>query len=229
MAAATEAIDPYLASALKLLHSSAPDSAEKLRTMLDNEISKNFDKSKLISNLLTKKQLNDEKNAPGSGFKRQKPKKPEEVKIVRAATPEVIPNPDDDCSADSDTELMDITELTCVTCRNMDNSANNQLFECIECHLLHHQLCHIPKIINDTNLTSWICSSCKGKKEKEDSTTKSTKSYDESSNSSSSSSSKKKKPNLNIVSSPEKKKVEVTKKKGKESSSSSSRSRSSKK
>lgn len=56
--AATESIDPYLATALKLLHSSAPDSAEKLRTMLDNEISKTHDKSKLISNLLTKKQLN---------------------------------------------------------------------------------------------------------------------------------------------------------------------------
>lgn len=229
MAGVNEGIDPYLVTALKLLHSSAPDSAEKLRTMLDNEISKNFDKSKLISNLLTKKQLNDEKTAPGSGFKKQKPKKPEELKVVRAATPEVIPNlDDDDCSADSDTELMDITELTCVTCRNMDNSANNQLFECIECHLLHHQLCHIPKITNETNLTSWVCSSCKGKKEKEGST-KSTKSYESSSSSSSSSS--KKKPSLKIVSGPEKKKVEVTKKKGKESSSSSSssRSRSSKK
>ena len=43
--ASAEAIDPYIATALKLLHSSAPDSAEKMRLMLDNEISKNHEKS----------------------------------------------------------------------------------------------------------------------------------------------------------------------------------------
>lgn len=43
--AAADAIDPYIVTALKLLHSSAPDSAEKMRLMLDNEISKNHDKS----------------------------------------------------------------------------------------------------------------------------------------------------------------------------------------
>lgn len=175
----------------------------------------------------TKFILLDEKTAPGSGFKKHKPKKPEEVKVVRAPSPEVIPIPDDDSSADeSDSvmnDLMDLTDLTCVTCRNMDTSANNQLFECIECNLLHHQLCHVPKISNETDLTTWICSTCKSKKEKEEGSSKSAKSYESSSSSSSHSN---KKPTLNIVSSSEKKKVEVVKKKGKESSSSSSSSRS---
>lgn len=232
--AATDSIDPYIVTALKLLHSSAPDSAEKLRTMLDSEISKNYDKTKLISNLLTKKQLNDEKNAPGSGFKKHKPKKPEEVKVVRPPTPEMII--DDEESADEkkseNDDEMDYSDFTCVTCRQIDSSANNQLFECIECHLLHHQLCHIPKISNDTNLDSWICSTCKGKKEKE-SSSKSAKSYESSSSSGSSSSNKKPKISTKSSSSDKssEKKVEIVKKKIKESSSSSSssRSRSSKK
>lgn len=50
--AAIDSLDPYIITALKLLHSSAPDSAEKLREMLDKEISKNHDKSKLITNML---------------------------------------------------------------------------------------------------------------------------------------------------------------------------------
>lgn len=228
--ATTDSIDPYIVTALKLLHSSAPDSAEKLRTMLDNEISKNHDKTKLISNILTKKQLNDEKNAPGSGFKKHKPKKPEEVKVVPTPTPEVIIDDDsgDEKKSEIDDDLEDYSDFTCVTCRQIDSSANNQLFECIECHLLHHQLCHIPKISNDTNLDSWICSTCKGKKEKEGSS-KSTKSYESSSSSGSSSSNKK--PKVNSKSSSSEKKVEVVTKKVKESSSSSSssRSRSSKK
>lgn len=230
--ASTETVDPYIAVALKLLHSSAPDSAEKLRTMLDNEIQKNHDKSKLITNLLTKKQLTDEKNAPGSGFKKIKQKKPEEVKVIKQ--PEIIPILDDDSSSAKKSENDDdmnideqsfIDDLYCVTCRQIDSSANNQLFECIECHSLHHQLCHNPKISNEANLTSWVCSSCKSKKEKEGSS-KSTKSYESSSSSSSSSSHKKPKIDTDTE-----KKTETTKKKPKESSSSSSssRSRSSKK
>lgn len=233
----TESIDPYLVTAVKLLHSSAPDSAEKLRIMLDNEISKNHDKSKLISSLLTKKQLSDEKSAPGSGFKKHKPKKAEEVKMFRAPTPdpdpEIIPTEvidDDDSSTEKKSEIddeMDYSDFTCVTCRQIDSSANNQLFECIECHLLHHQLCHIPKISNESNIGTWICSSCKGKKETEGSS-KSAKSYESSSSSSSNSSNKKLSINTKVSPVPEKK-AEVVKKKTRESSSSSSRSRSSRK
>lgn len=43
--AASDTVDPYIVTALKLLHSSAPDSAEKMRLMLDNEILKVSDKS----------------------------------------------------------------------------------------------------------------------------------------------------------------------------------------
>lgn len=218
---AAESLDPYIITALKLLHSSASDAAEKLREMLDKEISKNHDKSKLITNMLTKKQLSDEKNAPGSGFKKHKPKKPEDVKVVRPPSPEVTEILDDDSSEEKKSDLdEEMLDYTCVTCRQIDSSANNQLFECIECHSLHHQLCHIPKISNEANLTSWVCSACKTKKDK-DGSSKSTKSYESSSSSSSSHSSKK--PKITISST--ERKSDATKKK----SSSSSRSRSSKK
>lgn len=159
-------------------------------------------------------------------------KKPEEMKVVRSKSPEVIPTHDesDSESAGSESAMNDLLDLNCVSCKQMDSSANNQLYECFQCHQLYHQLCHVPKISNDTNLNSWICSSCKGKKEgSQPSSSKSVKSY-ESSSSSSSSSSHKKPASITIVSSPEKKKVETPKKKAKESSSSSSsRSRSGKK
>lgn len=233
-----EFVEPYLSTALKLLHSSAPDSAEKLRAMLDTEIAKTHDKSKMYGNLLTKKQLNDEKNSLGSGFKKQKPKKTEEVKVPSSQTPSepiTAVNDDDDRSSSAGShssamdDLLDLGEITCVICRQMDNTSNNQLYECTDCHNLYHQLCHDPKITKET-LTSWVCSTCKSKN-------KSSKSsrYD-SPSSSSSSSSNNKKLSINLVT--EKKKPEETsssssKKKSTEkastSSSTSSRSRSGKK
>jgi hypothetical protein len=144
----------------------------------------------------------------------------------------VIPIPDDDSdseSAGSESAMNDLLDLNCFTCGQMDSPANNKLFECITCNQLYHQQCHSPKISNETDLNSWVCSTCKGKKEgSQQGSVKSTKSYESSSSSSSSSSQKK--PSINIVSSTEKKKSEPVKKKAKEtSSSSSSRSRSSKK
>jgi hypothetical protein len=111
--------------------------------------------SKLLTSILTKKQLNDKKAAIGSGFKKQKPKKPEEAKVViRSKSPEVIPIQDDSDSesagSDNANAMNDLLDLNCVTCRQMDSSANNQLFECIESHLLIHQLCHVPKISNES-------------------------------------------------------------------------------
>jgi integrator complex subunit 12 len=230
-----EIVDPYLTTALKLLHSSAQDSAEKLRIMLDNEITKSHDKSKLVSNLLTKKQLNDEKNAPGSGFKKQKPKKTEEVKVLRPQSPSQEPIPIIDDSGDEGEGAMDdLLDLSCVICRQVESTPNNQLCECNECTNLYHQLCHDPKIVSD-NQSSWVCSSCKSK-------SKSSKSTRFDSPSSSSSSSSNKKLITNVVSASDKKKSSSSshsqsssskrksnEKSEKSSSSSSSRSRSSKK
>lgn len=231
--ATMDLVDSYLKEALRNLHSSAPDSAEKLRKMLDSEIKKvHDDKSKLITNILTKKQLKDEENALGSGFKKQKPKKAEEPKVTAAQPPteSITVNDDEDDDDSSHSSAMDdLMDLTCVTCRNMDSTPNNQLYECVDCHNLHHQLCHEPKITTKESLTSWICSTCKSKKGSKSSR------YDSPSSSSSSSSNKKLSINLPV----EKKKIDETsssssssKRKSSEkpaSSSSSSRSRSSKK
>lgn len=255
-----EPIDPFIVQALKWLHSSDQNSAEKIRNLLDQEILKNkHPTSKLLSNTLNKKHLNDEKNAPGSGFKKQKPKQVEPKVEVEIKAPVVTPieppaaenivipidETDDEDQDNSDDDAMqiddelDLTDLTCVSCRQMDVSSRNKLVECNECHSLYHQECHVPKIVDlDEQESSWICSFCSAKKEKESASSSSktskksssSKNY-ESSGSSSSSSDKsiKKKTPPPVVPISEKKTSSSSKKKTKESSSSSSSSRSSKK
>lgn len=241
--------ESYLITAIKLLHSSAPDSAEKMRSMLNTEILKHYDKTKLVENHLSKKQIDSlitqENKAVGSGFKRKhKSKKIEEAKLATApviSENQIIKTRDDDLesSSDNSSAAMDLlTDLTCVVCRQMDNSANNQLFECIECHQLWHQLCHTTKIPSETNQNTWICSSCNKNKKKEV-PAKPSKTYESSSSSSSSHHKEKKREKEEKEEKPaEKKKSEgssssssKSQKKPKESSSSSSssRSRSSKK
>ncbi|CAG9806871.1 unnamed protein product [Chironomus riparius] len=243
--------DSYLIAAIKLLHSSAPDSAEKMRNMLNTEILKHYDKTKLVENHLSKKQvdtlISQETKAVGSGFKlkKHKTKKIEELKLATTSligdNQQIIKTNDQDeeSSGNESSSAMDLlTDLTCIVCRQMDSSANNQLFECIECHQLWHQQCHSTKIPNEADQNSWVCSTCK----KKEGSSKSVKSY-ESSESSSSSSYKHKEKAKEI----ERKKSESDKQKAKSdkrksdssskgskkskesSSSSSSRSRSSKK
>lgn len=255
-----EPIDPFIVQALKWLHSSDQNSAEKIRNLLDQEILKNkHPTTKLLSNTLNKKHLNDEKNAPGSGFKKQKPKQLEPKVEVEIKAPVITPTEpppsesivipidetDDEDQDNSDDDAMqiddelDLTDLTCVSCRQMDVSSRNKLVECNECHSLYHQECHVPKIIDlDEQESSWICSFCSAKKEKESTSSSSktskksssSKNY-ESSGSSTCSSDKsiKKKSSTPSVVPTSEKKAPTTKKKTKESSSSSSSSRSSKK
>lgn len=222
-------IDSYLSAAVKLLHSSATDSAEKMRNILEAEILKNHDKNQTLSGKLTKKQMADllqqESKAVGSGFKvkRQKTKKIEDLKI---ATPPVINENQqiikirDDTSDDEDEDAstsaaMLLDDLTCKICRQMDNTANNPLLECTDCNQLYHSVCNNTKIPSDTS--TFVCSVCKSKKDKEGSH-KSTKSYDSSASSSSSISHKKEKEKeKEIIKEKEIKEIKEVKEKDKES------------
>lgn len=192
-------IETYLSAAVKLLHSSASDSAEKMRMILEAEILKNHDKNQTLSGKLTKKQMTDllqqESKAVGSGFKvkRQKTKKVEDLKIetppVINENQQIIKIRDDEESSDEDEDAstsaaMLLDDLTCKICRQMDNTANNPLLECNDCNQLYHSVCNNnTKIPSDTS--TFVCSVCKSKKDKEGSQ-KSTKSYDSSASSSSS-------------------------------------------
>jgi integrator complex subunit 12 len=194
-------IEAYLSSAVKLLHSSAPDSAEKLRKILEAEMLKNCNKS--LSEKLTKKQmtdlLNQESKAVGSGFKlkKHKTKKIEDLKV--ATTPvinetqqQIIDNQstsEDEDASSSAAMLLD--DLTCQICRQMENTAGNPLLECTDCNQLYHSLCHSTKIPTSFDTSLFVCTICKSKKDKEGSS-KSTKSYDSSASSASSSKDKEK-------------------------------------
>lgn len=64
-----------------------------------------------------------------------------------------------------DTLALEILEddLTCVICKGMDVGARNRLVECLECHSLYHQECHVPHILDsqiDVPRQTWCCSNC---------------------------------------------------------------------
>lgn len=56
-------------------------------------------------------------------------------------------------------------DLECTKCGNLRVSYGNQLMECSKCHLIYHQLCHVPvvKVVQ----SEWICSKCDRTKRKQ--------------------------------------------------------------
>jgi integrator complex subunit 12 len=177
MSATTE-LDPVFRNALKLLHSSKTDSAEKLRNALDELIKQKFGSSKMLINVLSKKHLAEEVKSSGSNLK-PKPlsgQKKLTTGGLQMATGSPILEGISVTSSQSPTILSDLDqvqeelmELLCCVCRRMDNSAKNCLVECHgECHSLYHQECHKPPISDsDANNTdpehNWYCSTCRNK------------------------------------------------------------------
>lgn len=63
----TTELDPVFRYALKLLHSSSTDSAEKIRNALDDIIKQRHGATKMLANTLQHKYFAEEPLAPGSG------------------------------------------------------------------------------------------------------------------------------------------------------------------
>ncbi|XP_015436014.1 PREDICTED: integrator complex subunit 12-like isoform X2 [Dufourea novaeangliae] len=106
-----------------------------------------------------------------------------------------------------DTLALEILEddLTCVICKGMDVGARNRLVECLECHSLYHQECHIPHILDsqiDVPELTWYCSNCsKSQISKERSSPKTvTESKSKEQKKSNSSAGNKVTPNIHIIS-----------------------------
>ena len=54
-------------------------------------------------------------------------------------------------------------DLTCVVCKGMDVGARNRLVECVDCHFLYHQECHVSPIQDsqiDVPGVAWHCFLC---------------------------------------------------------------------
>ncbi|GAB0088173.1 hypothetical protein DMENIID0001_025600 [Sergentomyia squamirostris] len=184
-------MDPTVKNAIKLVHSSSTDSAEKLRQTLDELIKARFSSSKMLVNVLTKKHLAEETTATGSGTASHPPQQRHrstdsnsksnsskssssnssvnalEVTAIPIDTPIVVEvEPIDEDTIMEDDQLKELEELVCVVCREMDVSFRNRLVECADCHSLYHQECHKPQISeSDANdqAESWICTLCKSK------------------------------------------------------------------
>lgn len=178
-------LDPTFKTALKLLHSPCPDSAEKIRNLLDEIIKTRYGSSKTLANTLSKKVLAEESSAPGSRVLRTKSIE------KKVATPPIIEIPetestistgtvvvevgDDDYNDENAMEIVEsdsvdqysreFEDLLCYICRRVDYTERNRLVECVECHKLYHQECHTPMISEaDTNDATWLCTLCKTNK-----------------------------------------------------------------
>lgn len=60
-----------------------------------------------------------------------------------------------------DSSLKELEELFCATCGDVHTSLRNQLVECCDCHLLYHQDCHKPVILEADAKSDWQCSKCR--------------------------------------------------------------------
>ncbi|EAT40483.1 AAEL007788-PA, partial [Aedes aegypti] len=174
-------IDPTFKHALKLLHSSNTDSAEKIRNLLDELIKQRYGGNKTLNSTLSKKHLAEESTAPGSNLY-QSPAKSDQTAEGTALESLTVPPPpsgsiivsisdgegndeDDDVVMEED-QLKELEDLMCIVCKRMEHTARNRLVECADCHSLYHQECHKPVIseadANDQE-NAWFCTLCKGK------------------------------------------------------------------
>ncbi|XP_059480240.1 integrator complex subunit 12-like isoform X1 [Neocloeon triangulifer] len=142
-------IDPDIRKAIRLMFSSAPDSTDLLRAMLEDAIKAKHGTSRSLGNVVTASSKSDsemciilDRDSENSGSEK---------------------DPDDDEVQALELEMME-EDLKCNVCKEMNVTHGNRLIECTECHELYHQECHSPTILNkeiDDPRKTWYCSSCK--------------------------------------------------------------------
>ncbi|XP_043250229.1 integrator complex subunit 12 [Colletes latitarsis] len=167
-------LDPQFMQGLHLLHSTNKDSAEQLRALLDEAIKQKYGPSKMLSNVLHKKYMMEEPvlsdHSSSSSSKKSKSSgssSKHSSKSSKNSSPVNLPTRDTppDIIHTDNTLALEILEddLTCVICKGMDVGARNRLVECLECHSLYHQECHVPHILDsqiDVPGLVWYCSNC---------------------------------------------------------------------
>ncbi|KZC13360.1 Integrator complex subunit 12 [Dufourea novaeangliae] len=182
-------LDPQFTQGLHLLHSTNKDSAEQLRVLLDEAIKQKYGPSKMLSNVLHKKYMMEEPvlsdHSSSSSSKKSR-------------------SSGSSSKHSSKSKILE-DDLTCVICKGMDVGARNRLVECLECHSLYHQECHIPHILDsqiDVPELTWYCSNCsKSQISKERSSPKTvTESKSKEQKKSNSSAGNKVTPNIHIIS-----------------------------
>lgn len=206
-------LDPQFTQGLRLLHSTNKDSAEQLRALLDEVIKQKYGPSKMLSNVLHKKYMMEEaalSDHSSSSSKKSKSSSSSKhsSKSSKNSSPVNLPTRDTppDILQTDDTLALEILEddLTCVICKGMDVGARNRLVECLECHSLYHQECHVPHILDsqiDVPKQVWYCSNCsKSQVSKERSSPKTVIESKSKEQKKSSSSSGSKTPSIHIIS-----------------------------
>lgn len=147
-------LDPSIKQALRHLHSSARDSSEQVRLLLDEVLRHTYGSSKTMANVLPKKYLAEERNDnyQSKKLKSESSSKSSKTVPVPTQSPQQIQIPerldDDGNSIDNELafELLE-EDLTCAVCRQIAVQAGNRLVECAACCALYHQVIIISNII----------------------------------------------------------------------------------
>ncbi|KAJ3614453.1 hypothetical protein NHX12_018025 [Muraenolepis orangiensis] len=176
-------LDPVFLRGLGYLHSKTKDSAEKLKALLDESMSRGSDSSYRSS----QKDIEISKSVHSEKIKKETEKRPaEKVRVdlgevdspkkprlekqesrsspvtVQTSKDLIPPSINDYDETNADDFAMEMG-LACVVCRQMTVTMGNQLVECQECHNLYHQDCHKPQVTdkeaNDPRLI-WYCARC---------------------------------------------------------------------
>uniref|UniRef100_A0A1A9W5W4 Integrator complex subunit 12 n=1 Tax=Glossina brevipalpis TaxID=37001 RepID=A0A1A9W5W4_9MUSC len=171
-----------LKRAITLLHSSQSNSAFELRQLLDEEIKKRYGSEKMISNNMTKKQLDEEANFPGRAATPPPQPVEEIINLINSPAKTISDSPDTivdsedavsgaggllSTTAEDEANLKEFGDLNCCVCGEMMFTATNRLIECCKCGALYHQECHKPLItddeISDDQVQNWQCDNCVNK------------------------------------------------------------------
>ncbi|XP_043480987.1 integrator complex subunit 12-like [Leptopilina heterotoma] len=164
-------LDPHFIQGLRLLHSINKDSADQLRTLLDEAIRQKHGPVKMLCNVLHKKYTMEEPvlsdHSSGSSKKSKSSSSKHSSKSSKNSSPVNVPARDTppDVMQSDDNLALEILEddLTCVVCKGMDVGARNRLVECAVCHFLYHQECHVSPILDsqiDGPGVVWHCFLC---------------------------------------------------------------------
>ncbi|CAK9301710.1 unnamed protein product [Gordionus sp. m RMFG-2023] len=179
-------LDPIILKGLTLLRSRSKESAQQLKSLLDELIAKSKSTEVKINRetdaLDNIEKLKRDLIDLGNSHSVKKPKIEiekviikEEHYVERILEVTALKNESDlflydifgDIKDVEDSKNLDIPleldlSIKCVVCKKAHSDVTNQLIECQDCHSFYHQECHTPIVLDDANDPRfvWYCKSC---------------------------------------------------------------------
>ncbi|XP_065331637.1 integrator complex subunit 12-like isoform X1 [Cloeon dipterum] len=141
--------DQDIRKGIRLMFSSAPDSTEQLRSLLEDAIRAKYGTSRSLGKIVNP-----------SAKQSYTPAEDELCIVSDNSNSDKMDADEDDDEAQ---EYYMMEDLACSVCKSITVSKGNRLTECKDCQKMYHQECHSPPILDKyvDDSGSWSCSSCK--------------------------------------------------------------------